>query len=242
MKVNRNSVIGLSYSIAYLFIVINTLIFIPAYAYAHGGISLGATRVIYPADAKSESITVSNSSVNARYLIQAWVDDATGKKTTDFIVTPPLFNSMPGTENRLKIIGTRSVSQTDREQVYYLNIKNIPVINKKDIEGKNMMVVTVSTRIKLFVRPKGLMPSLSDAAGRLAFNYDTGKLKAVNPTPYYLTMTDVRADGKALDGLMVPPYSSVVLADFRADSVSWKVINDYGGTTSEHNATVTRVP
>jgi len=40
---------------------------------AEGGISLGATRVIYPAEAKQTSLAVNNSDKKSRFLINSWL-------------------------------------------------------------------------------------------------------------------------------------------------------------------------
>lgn len=45
-----------------------------------GGIALGATRVIYPADARQVSLAVTNSDKNNRFLIQSWIEDGSEKK------------------------------------------------------------------------------------------------------------------------------------------------------------------
>jgi len=40
-----------------------------------GGVSLGATRVIYPGMAKQTSLSITNSDQKTRYLIQSWIED-----------------------------------------------------------------------------------------------------------------------------------------------------------------------
>ncbi|KAA5989649.1 fimbria/pilus periplasmic chaperone [Pantoea sp. M_5] len=69
-----------------------------------GGITLGATRVIYPAGQKQVSMSVHNTSDKSSFMVQSWVEDAEGKKSADFIVTPPLYVSGPGNENTLRIM------------------------------------------------------------------------------------------------------------------------------------------
>lgn len=41
----------------------------------NSGIALGATRVIYPQDAKQTSLSVINHSPKERFLINSWVDN-----------------------------------------------------------------------------------------------------------------------------------------------------------------------
>lgn len=202
------------------------------------GIAIGQTRVIFPAEKKSESISVKNASSTSRYLIQSWVEDENGEKTNDYIVTPPIYNSLPGDENDLKIINTRNASLPDREKVYYINIKSIPNIDKKEMEGKSVMVVTANARIKMFVRPKGLPVTFSEAAGKINFIYSNKEMKAENPTPYYLTLKGLMIGGKSHDGVMVPPFGEAVVSSKYAGGVTYSVINDFGGVTGSFSRNV----
>jgi P pilus assembly chaperone PapD len=56
------------------------LMMVSACANASGGIALGATRVIYPAEAKQTSLAITNSNKQERYLINAWIENASGQK------------------------------------------------------------------------------------------------------------------------------------------------------------------
>ncbi len=71
---------------------------------AIGGVSLGATRVIYPMEAKQVSLSVINHSKKDRYLINSWVENKKEEKVKNFLVTPPLFVAEPATENTLRIV------------------------------------------------------------------------------------------------------------------------------------------
>lgn len=69
-----------------------------------GGIALGSTRVIYPQGSKQVSLPVINSSDSNVFLIQSWISNADGSRTSDFIMTPPLFVIQPKKENLLRIM------------------------------------------------------------------------------------------------------------------------------------------
>jgi P pilus assembly chaperone PapD len=56
------------------------LLLVSTSANASGGIALGATRVIYPAEAKQTSLAITNSNKQERYLINAWIENASGQK------------------------------------------------------------------------------------------------------------------------------------------------------------------
>ena len=129
-------------------------------AAASGGITLGASRVVFPADAQQTTLSVKNGTASSTYLMQSWVERADGTKTTDFIVTPPLYTSAPRNENTLRIIYSGVALPHDRESLYYMNVKAIPSVNREAMEkAHGGLVVATQLRIKLFVRPDGLSPA-----------------------------------------------------------------------------------
>lgn len=198
-----------------------------------GGVALGATRVVYPAGAKQTSLAVTNSDKNVKFLIQTWVDDSNGKKTSDFIITPPLFVSKPRGENTLRIMYTGPELAKDREQVYWINAKAIPAVDREAIKGKNVLQLAVVSRIKLFVRPAGLEISPAQAPEKLTFSRQGNTLIINNPTPYYQTLVNLNVGLKNLANTMVPPKSSasVDIPVGAAGAVTYQTINDYGANT-----------
>lgn len=118
------------------FIVFLFCLLVSLPTYAAGGIALGATRVIYPAEAKQTSLAITNSHKQERYLINAWIENEQGTKEKSFAVTPPLFVSEPDSENTLRIIYAGPALAKDRESLFYLNVKAIPSVDKASIEGK----------------------------------------------------------------------------------------------------------
>ncbi|SPW34516.1 Chaperone protein fimC precursor [Edwardsiella tarda] len=196
------------------------------------GLTLGATRVVHPAGAAQSVFSVSNKTDSSTYLIQSWVEDATGAKTDDFIVTPPLYTSAPGNENVLRIVSSEAPHPQDKESLYYLNIKAIPSVDKKALEkheGGSLIVATLM-KVKLFVRPAGLTPPREQAANKLEFARKGANLNIHNPTPYYLTLIDMKVGTKTLPDIMVPPWESVslVLPTGSSGTVTWSTIGDHG--------------
>lgn len=207
-----------------------------------GGITVGGTRVVYPAGAKQADISVRNSSEHSTFLVQSWVEDAQGEKSPDFIVTPPLYVSAPGNENTLRLMHIGNPLPSDRETLYYFNAKAIPSVDKAQTQGKNVLLFASVTRIKLFVRPSGLTPSVGDAPDKLTFSQKGERLTINNPTPYYLTLTGISSGSNRLRDIMVSPFgtASEPLLNGAAASVEFHTINDFGATTPAHHATVSR--
>ncbi len=202
-------------------------------ALADGGISIQSTRIVYPQDAKQASLSVNNSSTTDSFLVQSWVEDASGHKTADFIVTPPLYLSGPKNENTLRLIHTGGALPRDRETLYYFTAKAIPSVDPGKDAGKAVLHIAMANRIKLFVRPAGLKPARDAAPGLLAFHQQAGQLAVHNPSPYYLTVTEMTSGGKALKDVMVPPDGTVSepLPAGYGSKITYRTINDYGATT-----------
>jgi len=202
-------------------------------ANASGGIALGATRVIYPAEAKQTSLSITNSNKQERYLINAWIENASGQKEKTFAVTPPLFVSEPDSENTLRIIYAGPALPVDRESLFYMNVKAIPSMNKGKTENNNVLQLAILSRIKLFVRPDKLAMPPQDALSQLRFQRVGNHLKVSNASPYYITLVNLKLGGQTLDNLMVAPKNAVqqVLPAGAGDTLSWQSVNDYGAIT-----------
>ena len=205
-----------------------------------GGIMLGGTRIIYPADQKQVSMSVRNTSEDSSFLVQSWVEQSDDQKSQDFVVTPPLYVSGPGNENTLRLMYVGAPAAPDRETLYYFNTKAIPSVDKKKMEGKNMLMLAAVTRIKLFLRPAGLTPAVDKAPAELKFHRAGGQVRIENPTPYYLTLVEMKAGGNSLSDTMVSPRSSITvpLPSTSAGSITYRTINDYGAATPELRAKI----
>lgn len=206
---------------------------LPASGQAAGGIALQGTRIVYPLNAKQTTLRISNSSKSDTFLVQSWVEGEEGQKSKDFVVTPPLYASAPENENTLRLMLMNSTLPTDRESLYYFVAKAIPSVDEKENEGKNVLFVAAANRIKMFVRPAGLKPDITQAPEQLTFRQAGGKLNITNPTPYYLTLTELKAGSHSLEVVMVPPKGqvSVPLPAGSGSRIQYRTINDYGALT-----------
>ncbi|HCR1911944.1 TPA: fimbria/pilus periplasmic chaperone [Enterobacter kobei] len=209
-------------------------------ALAEGGISIQGTRIIYPQNAKQQNLSVRNSSHTDSFLVQSWVEDASGHKISDFVVTPPLYLSGPKNENTLRLMRVAGSPAQDRETLYYFVAKAIPSMGDNKDAGKNVLRIAAASRIKLLVRPTGLTPSPDEAPSRLDFRHQGERLTINNPTPYYITLTDIHAGSRTLLDIMVPPRGSISesLPGGSGNNLSFHTINDYGAITKARNAVI----
>ncbi len=133
-----------------LLMLIIFYLIISASAHAAGGIALGATRIIYPADAKQTAVWIRNSHTNERFLVNSWIENSSGVKEKSFIITPPLFVSEPKSENTLRIIYTGPPLAADRESLFWMNVKTIPSVDKNALNGRNVLQLAILSRMNYF--------------------------------------------------------------------------------------------
>lgn len=200
-----------------------------------GGITLDSTRIIYPQESKQITTGIRNTSDKSAFLVQTWIEDAKGNKINDFISTPPLFTSAPKNENTIRLVYAGEKLPTDKESLFYFNVKAIPSIDRNELSDKNALILAAVTRIKLFVRPKGLKITPKEAISLIRFSkVDNQKIKISNPSPYYMTLTDLKSDKKELPTVMIAPFSDIQVNSpdgFNINKLTFSSINDFGGVT-----------
>lgn len=205
---------------------------LPLTVVAEGGISIQGTRIIYPYGAKQTTVNLTNTSRTDTFLVQSWVENADGKKSKDFVATPPLYVSKPQNGNTLRLVYTGGQLPQDRESLYYFIAKAIPSVSREATAGKNSLILASANRIKLFVRPAGLKPAVAEAPEMLTFRRSGGQLEIGNPSPYYLTLTDLKVGSQKMNTVMVPPKGKVSVAlPAGSRSVAYRTIGDHGALT-----------
>lgn len=208
--------------------------------YAHAGVALGATRVIYPAEQKQVQLAVTNNDDKGIYLIQSWVENSEGNKDSRFVITPPLFSMQGKRENTLRIIDASNKQlPQDRESLFWINVKAIPSMDKDKLKDNTLQLAIIS-RIKLYYRPSGLAIPSDQAADKLQFKRNGNNLTVINPTPYYITVTDFKEGTHSLANTLVPPLgnASVPALSASGTTITYRAINDYGALTPVIKATV----
>lgn len=200
------------------------------------GITVGATRVIYPSDKNGVSINVDNPDT-APYLIQSWVENK-GQEKSPFVVTPPLFRLDGGQQHVLRVVLTGAPPSEDKESLFWLNIKSIPSVNKE--QPGNTLQLAITSRIKLIYRPVSLQGTPELSADRLIWQRHGNQLQIGNPTPFYINFYQVKVGGKNIpDITYIPPMDTVKFIlpeNIIGHDVSWIIINDYGGIGKEYSS------
>ncbi|SFU68072.1 fimbrial biogenesis chaperone [Xenorhabdus koppenhoeferi] len=221
----------------YFHILLFIVIYIFSTNISFAGVVIGGTRVIYISDQKEASISINNPETDISYLIQTWVQGEHDETKPPFIITPPLFKLTAGNENILRIVKIGNNLPNDRESLFWLNIKSIPAMTKSE---QNQLQITVKSRFKLFYRPAYLAEYAETAYKTLKFRTDGHKLIAENPTPYYVSFSELAA-GNGVKNYeiqspgMIPPFEQLSwdVSIKNINKVTWKTINDFGGITPE---------
>ncbi|HAN2402440.1 TPA: fimbria/pilus periplasmic chaperone [Escherichia coli] len=101
-------------------------------------------------------------------------------------------------------------------------------------------MLAIISRIKMFYRPTNLAMAPEEAPAMLRFRRSGSKLTLINPTPYFITVTNMKAGNSNLPNTMVPPKGevSVDIPHAATGDISFQTINDYGALTPRIKATM----
>lgn len=211
------------------------------------------TRIVAYADDKETPVEIINDS-SEPYLVQSWLEDLNGSDANiPLVLTPPVMKLEAKTEGKLRLVVLPAEIPQDRESVYWLSIQEIPPKAKEEVQNK--LVLAIRSRLKVFVRPKGLdAKAAADAVKSVTWNVERegGKvwLKATNPTPYYISFGKLElkaGGGKPVileDKFNMPApmgsqrYEVPKSMVGKSATLTYSSVNDYGGGGDELTAGV----
>ncbi|MES3498714.1 fimbria/pilus periplasmic chaperone [Citrobacter freundii] len=201
---------------------------------SNGGVGLGATRLVYHESDKQISLSLRNTSAQTPFLVQSFVLSSAQTKTEDFVVTPPLFLLKTQRENLIRIMYVGPELPKDRESLFYVSSRAIPSTEKND-GGTNQLKIAVQSVIKMFWRPDNLPISISNAPAALRCSYSGSDILVDNPSPYFITLTQMKVGTQALKNEMIAPKSqhTFKVPHQVTGKLMYRTINDYGAITEE---------
>lgn len=205
---------------------------------AYGAVSMDRTRVIFDGSQKSISLNISNNNKQLPYLAQGWIENEQEQKIqSPLIVLPPVQRLEPGKSSQVKIEALPAIDTLpqDRESLFYFNLREIPPKSDKP----NTLQIALQTRVKLFYRPKAIIPekNVAPSQEKLTLEKQGDQYVVKNPTPYYVTIINATASAKSSNGqdftpVMVPPFGQNKLGASVKQLGNAPVltyINDFGG-------------
>lgn len=218
----------------------------PAYA----NIVVLTTRVIYPEKVREVTIRLENKG-DTPSLVQTWIDNGDpsaeiNQLDVPFILMPPVFRVDAKKGQTLRLAYTGKSLPDDKESIFWLNVLDIPPKANNSLPDANTLQMAIRSRIKIFFRPDGLSAQGAlNAAQNLVWSSGRepdSTLTAINRSKYYINLSSVviSLNGKeyqSRDGEMLAPGASHSFK-FSTPSplnsnvkVSYKVINDFGGSS-----------
>lgn len=210
----------------------------------HASIVLDGTRVIYPGGDREVSVRLTNNGAQP-VVAQAWLDDGDAQGNPSrikapFILMPPLARIDAGKSQTLRLMYAGDPLPQDRESVYYLNVLEIPPKPASRARGENVVQVALRSRVKVFFRPPELGAGTAEAHAKLNWKLlqegQRWMLEGSNPTPYYVSLTEVTIDDApdSLGSGMLGPGETLRLPlagdPAHAAQVHYTAVDDYGAT------------
>lgn len=183
---------------------------------AFANVIITGTRVIYPSDAESMTVQLTNNSKTAS-LVQSWIDSGDENSTPEnsnapFYLSPPIvkIDGLQGQQLRIKKIDKPLSNHV--ETVFYLNVLDIP--KKPDsAKGKNIIQLATRSRIKIFYRPIELTESPEEVINNVNYQLNNNTLLVKNNSQYHFTVaaltTTSDKKNSLIDSGMVSPMSSL---------------------------------
>lgn len=124
----------------------------------------------------------------------------------------------------------------DRESYLLLNVLDVPTAAHEP----NNLQIALRHRLKLFYRPP-LKETPDDAMAKLGWELqgDDGLISATNPSPYYLTLSDIevidrdhQSCGEPIKHLMISPFSSspLEIPHCSPKNLRFDIVSDAGNT------------
>ncbi|WP_435952410.1 fimbria/pilus periplasmic chaperone [Dryocola sp. BD626] len=206
--------------------------------YAQAAIGVDRTRVILDGENNSVSVNLTNNNTALPYLAQTWIEDRDGNKISSPLVSlPPVQRIEPGAKSQAKIQGVGGIKllPQDKESLFYFNMREIPPKSDKP----NTLQIALQTRIKLFYRPAALLADSNAKPWQesVTLSRKGDDYIAVNPTPYFVTLTAAAASPdaqpvKSFKPVMIEPNGSAPLgvsAGALGSAPVLTYLNDYGG-------------
>lgn len=207
---------------------------------AQASLTLDQSRVIISAQHDAGVVKIDNPT-DRDYLIQSWITDSENHAQEALFVQPPLLKIKAHHKVALHIetINT-ALAQQPNEQLYRLNVKEIPRVDKN--RGSAQLMLVMLTKVKVLYRPAAVPAEMRKDYLKLEWKRANGKLVVKNPTPYYITFNKVwEGNDKShpLKADMIAPGAMLTINHYHgAPDIHYSVINDYGDNSETVNVSL----
>lgn len=201
--------------------------------YSQSSIEINKDKFIFIESINQEIIEINNKT-NNDYFIQSWIThyDKENSNEIPFMITPPLFKIEKDETFSLKIFKTDKIKEEDRETLYRVNIKRIPILLNAD-SSKNMLHISINSVYNLIYRPISIEKDAKDAYKKIEFlKNKKNEFIINNPTPYFITLSSISYDDILIitESKTLPPFKKYNTKKEISGNriVKWKIFNQYG--------------
>lgn len=201
--------------------------------YSQSSIEINKDKFIFIESINQEIIEINNKT-NNDYFIQSWITHYDKKDSNEipFMVTPPLFKIEKDETFSLKIFKTDKIKEKDREMLYRINIKRVPILLNPE-NSKNMLHVSINSVYNLIYRPLSIEKDAKDAYKKIEFlKNKNNELIINNPTPYFIALSSVYFNRILIinESKTIPPFKKYNTKKIISESgnVKWKIFNQHG--------------
>ncbi|MFS3858404.1 molecular chaperone [Proteus mirabilis] len=208
---------------------------------SYAAIQINKDRFFYKEQDKEILFDIKNKSEKESYIIQSWVSHYNKEDNSEapFIISPSLIKLAPDENFTLKIIKTDDIKETNKESVYRVNIKLVPVIDD-DMADKNLILVSLNSIYNLFYTPKSIINKNHDKDINFSINNEN-LIKINNPTPYFITIAEAKIDDIDIlnKRITLSPFKNYSIKDkkitknIKDKKVHWKRVDEYEQTIIE---------
>ncbi len=185
------------------------------------------TRVIIHQDKNGGKglVTVKNPGKHA-WLFQSWIEDELGYKHP--YVYPDISRIEPFSSKRLTISLSENMWKMDRENVVWLIVRFIPFMESE--LNKNHVVIPLSFRLKVFIRPQSISPYLKPVLRCTQGN--KGGIQIRNDGSHHLSIINITNKNKDITiekpGVLPPSGIIESKAAYRTGEYNLFYIDDDG--------------
>lgn len=129
-------------------------------------------------------VTVKNPGKHT-WLFQSWIEDEFEYKHPN--VYPEISRIEPFSSKRLTLSLPENMWKVGRENVVWLIVRFIPLMESE--LNKNHVVMPLSFRLKVFIRPSSILPYLNPDLRCMQGN--SGNIKIINDSKHYLSLIGI---------------------------------------------------
>ncbi|HDT3000062.1 TPA: molecular chaperone [Proteus mirabilis] len=208
---------------------------------SYAAIQINKDRFFYKEQDKEILFDIKNKSEKESYIIQSWVSHYNKEDNSEapFIISPSLIKLAPNENFTLKIIKTDDIKETNKESVYRVNIKLVPVIDD-DMADKNLILISLNSIYNLFYTPKSIINKNHNKDINFFINNENF-IKINNPTPYFITIAEAKIDDIDIlnKRITLSPFKNYSIKDkkitknIKDKKVHWKRVDEYEQTIIE---------